>query len=180
MIRTQTYSITNSLTLTNDLLVSYINLFWHETFESIKDSKHLYLLCKVQFTKEELGYRTLGHLRKVNFEDKELFIDYLSQRLTILNDSYLTHSISTITFSYVIKEGHCLDKERALLSDLSNKSLCTHTFNNMVLPITMNPSEYGTILLDNYVQTGGENIHRFIVEGSASKGPKPAPIMGDL
>lgn len=30
-----------------------------------------------------------GHLVKVNYEDKELFIDYLGQRLSILRDSYV-------------------------------------------------------------------------------------------
>jgi hypothetical protein len=35
------------------------------------------LLVKVQYSEEELGYRTLGHLINVNFEDKEQFLDYI-------------------------------------------------------------------------------------------------------
>jgi len=120
-------------------------------------------MCKVQFTDETMGYRTLGHLRKVNFEDKELFIDYLSQRLSILIDSYITLPISNIIFSYIIKKGKTLDKGRAVLQDISDKPVSFHNFNNMNLPITMNPSEYGKIVLDNYVQEGGENFHRYIV-----------------
>jgi hypothetical protein len=50
------------------------------------------LLCKVQFNDENMGYRTLGDLVKVNFEDKELFIDYLSRRLSIFNESYMVHT----------------------------------------------------------------------------------------
>jgi len=121
------------------------------------------LMCKVQFTDETMGYRTLGHLRKVNFEDKELFIDYLSQRLSILIDSYITLPISNIIFSYIIKKGKTIDKDRAILQDISDKPISFHNFNNMILPITMNPSDYGKIVLDNYVQEGGENFHRYIV-----------------
>lgn len=33
-------------------------------------------MCKVNFIDSELGYRTLEHLRKVNFSDKELFLEY--------------------------------------------------------------------------------------------------------
>jgi hypothetical protein len=33
----------------------------------------------------------------------------------------------------------------------------------MNLPITMNPSEYGDVILDNHVQVNGESIHRFMV-----------------
>jgi hypothetical protein len=73
------------------------------------------IYSKVQFTKDELGYITLGHLRKVNYTDIDLSIDYLSQRLTILSDSYITHPISNIIFSYIIKEGLCNNSYRELL-----------------------------------------------------------------
>ena len=33
----------------------------------------------------------------------------------------------------------------------------------MNLPISMNPSDYGDIIVDNYIQINGENFHRFIV-----------------
>jgi len=163
MIRLKTYPINNSL-LTNETLGSFINNFWEEIFHSIKDTKHLLILCKVQFSENELGYRTLGHLRRVNFEDKELFLDYLIQRLGILSDAYITLPISNITFSYMIKEGLCSESYKSHLEDLDNKENTTHTFNNMKLPISMEPSEYGEIIVDNYVQTKGQNIHRFIVK----------------
>ena len=121
MIKLKTYSIKN-LTLSNELLVTYINNFWGDILNNIKDTSHLMLMCKVQFSDETTGYRTLGHLRKVNFEDKDLFIDYLTQRLSILSDSYMTLPISNIIFSYIIKEGKCTEINRALLQDLSDKN----------------------------------------------------------
>ena len=144
----------NNIPLTNELLSSYIDNFWSNVFENSKD-KHLYLLCKIKFTDIEPGYRTLGHLVKVNYEDKELFHDYLSQRLSILSDSYVTHPICQIIFSYIIKDGLCDDESRAiLLEDLSDKEITNHNFNNMELPITMDPLKYGTVELSSIIEDG--------------------------
>ena len=162
MIKLKTFSI-NNLPLTNEILVNFINNFWDETFNLIKDTNHLLILTKVQFTDEEMGYRTLGHLSKVNFNDKELFIDYLTQRLSILSDSYVTIPISKITFSYIIKEGQCNDKNRALFQNLDDKLATTHNFNNMKLPISMNIGDYGEIQASEYVELDGVNYHRFIL-----------------
>ena len=172
MIQIKSYSIINKLTLTNELLVTYINSFWMDIFKDIKDNSHLLLMCKVQFSDEIMSHRTLGHLVKVNFADKELFIDYLSKRLSILSDSYITVPISKISFSYVIKSGETTDLERSLLNDVSDRPVGNHSFNNMILPSTMNPSEYGEIILDNYVQLEGEYFHRFV----AVKGDKTYQI----
>jgi len=162
MIKLQSYSI-NNLPITNELLSVYINKFWQDIFESIKDTKHLYLMCKVQFESEEMGYRTLGHLLKTNYSDKELFIEYISERLTVLNESYITLPIINISFSYIIKDGVTTDSDRALSQETDNISY-SHRFNNMELPITMDPSEYGTILLTNNITLDGDNYQRYIVQ----------------
>src|SRR5258706_8371419 len=112
MIKIKTYPIASDISLTNEILNSYITNFWNDIYKNIKDTSHLMLMCKVQFTETELGYKTLGHLRIVNFNDRELFIEYLSQRLSILNDSYMVNPISNITFTYIIKEGLCTDSNR--------------------------------------------------------------------
>src|SRR5882762_168543 len=111
MIKTQTYTINNSL-ITNELLLTYISQFWSDIFESVKDSNHLYLMCKVHFNDSELGYRSLGHLLKVNYSDKDLFHEYLTERLGVLTDSYITQPISEITFSYLMREGICEESDR--------------------------------------------------------------------
>ena len=161
MIQLKSYSISQNVTLTSQVLENYINKFWVDTFESIKDNSHLMLMCKVQFTDESMGYRTLGHLVKTNYEDKDLFIEYLSLRLDTLNESYMVHPISNIIFSYVIKSGKNMESNRTLLHH-EDKGL-KHNFNNMNLPISMNPSDYGQIELDSYIQIDGESIHRYIV-----------------
>jgi len=125
---------------------------------------HLFLLCKVQFMDSDQRYRTLGHLVKVNYEDKELFLEYLSERFTVLNDSYVTLPISHITFSFIIKDGKCLDENRTLLlKDFSDKDLSVHSFNNMNLPITMDPHKYGEVRLFNIIEDNGSSFVRYIV-----------------
>jgi hypothetical protein len=168
VIKLKNYSI-NNLTLTNEQLESYINNFWVDIFNNIKDTSHLMLMCKVQFTDEATGYRTLGNLRKVNFEDKELFIEYLTQRLSILSDSYVTLPISNIIFSYIIKEGQTTEN-RALLQDLTDRPNTNHSFNNMVLPISMNVEDYGNLLASTqfetftrYIVTSGSRIYKIEV-----------------
>jgi hypothetical protein len=163
MIKTTTYSI-NNLPLTNQVLVTFISKFWDETFSLIKDTKHLLILCKVQFTNEEMGYKTIGHLRKVNFDDKDLYNEYLTQYLSILNESYLVHPILNITFSYIIKEGICKDNKKALLTDLDEKLPRLHNFNNLNLPISMEPGDYGDIISSSYLDVNGVSYHRFIVK----------------
>src|ERR1700743_3384406 len=166
MIKLHSYTVDRKL-LTNEVLKAYINNFWSDVFSPLNlpsvGPKHLMLMCKVEFNESELGYRTLGHLRRVNFDDRDLFIEYLYTRLGVLTESYVTQPISKITFSYIIKDGLALNN-RNLLQDSVENGMTTHRFNNMNLPISMKPSDYGNVILDNYIQSGGESIHRFIVE----------------
>jgi hypothetical protein len=182
MLKFQSYSI-KKLLLTNQVLEVYINKFWDDIFSSLiinNESKYLMVLCKVDFISnleedaEEVkskieegltGYRTLGNLRKVNFDDKELFIEYLTNRLGSLTESYVAHPISRITFTYVIKEG-LAPEDRALLNpSVIENNAFTHRFYNLNLPISMNPSEYGDIVVDNHpIKINGETINRFMVE----------------
>lgn len=171
MIKSQTYFI-NKLILTNEVLETYINNFWINIFNYMmlegKNTKHLMLMCKVEFSESELGYRTLGDLRRVNYLDKELFVEYLVNRLGLLNESYISHPISKITFTYIVKNGLATDNRR-LLQDLTTKASTTHRFYNLNLPISMNPSDYGTIKLDNYIQICGDSVHRLnVVSGKRS------------
>jgi hypothetical protein len=162
MINMKTYSV-NNVSLTPEILERYINDFWTEVFYEIKDNSYLMVLCKVQFINIDQGYKTLGHLVKANFEDKEIFTDYLTQRLSILSDSYVTVPICQITFSYVIKSGKCEDSDRTLLSDLTDKELGFHNFNNMNLPITMDPFKYGIVEVSKIIEENGNTFERFIV-----------------
>jgi hypothetical protein len=126
MIKYKTYNIQKELILTNEVLSNHVSLFWNEVFSSIKQNKvkHLMVLCKVKYSEDSVeNYKTLGPLRRVEFKDLELFINYLTSRLGILTDSYSSNSISEITFTYLIKDGEVLPQDRLLLNDLSDKEI---------------------------------------------------------
>jgi hypothetical protein len=108
-------------------------------------------------------------LRSVNFNDKALFINYISGRLGIFSDSYNVNPISKIIFTYITKDDLASEKDRILLQDLSNKSISQHKFNNMNLPITMNPSEYGLIESKSHIQIDGVTYQRYIVNNNNNK-----------
>jgi DNA polymerase type B, organellar and viral len=146
MIKTQTYNIKN-LYITNEVLSTYISLFWNDIYSKLDVSnKHLMLLLKIQYSEEDLGYKTLGHLRRVNFEDKSAFINYITERIGILHDSYTTLSVSELHFTYIIKEGLASSEDLRMLSDHNVKEVKWHRFNNMNLPSSMKPSDYGRIV----------------------------------
>jgi hypothetical protein len=107
MITNHTYKL-NNIAFTKEIASTHINIFWHDTYNNIiaqNPNRHLMLLVKVHFANKSTGYRTLGPLRSVSHLDKELFINYITQRLGVLNDSYNVSEVSKIIFSYIIKEG---------------------------------------------------------------------------
>jgi hypothetical protein len=173
MIKNQTYKIDSQL-LDYNLLSSYISRFWDDIFSPLVlkgADKHLMVMAKVSFNepKFDYAYRTLGYLRSVNHSEKELFTNYLSERLTYLNESYTSSPIDKINFSYVEKDGLAPEDDRKLLQDISDAKLTFHRFNNLVLPITMVPSEYGKVLHSSTVLVYGVSVQRFtIVNGPKS------------
>ena len=79
-----------------------------------------------------------------------------------LNESYTSNPINQINFSYIEKEGLAPEDSRKLLETISDNKVTFHRFNNYNLPISMNPADYGTIILEGLIQA--ENIHRYVVK----------------
>jgi hypothetical protein len=143
MIKYQKYDIPNNLIFTSDILNSYITQFWKDVFESIIKNtdanikiKHLMIIVKIKYNENGVeNYKTLAPLRRVEFNDLDLFSDYLSERLGLIIDSYNPVNINEIIFSYIIKTGPISSKDRLLLKDLSETDKLTfHEFNKIKLP----------------------------------------------
>ena len=106
MIKSKFYNLSGA-TLSSSTLTTYINSFWNDTSQEFID-KHLLLLVKVQFI--DGGYKTLADMRKVNVNDKDLLIHYLSNRLGLFVDSYKVTPISQIIFTYIVRDGLANDE----------------------------------------------------------------------
>lgn len=160
-ILTRSYKLSQSTIITKDIMSGYVNLFWDDVYIPLNISNmnsHLLLMCKVEFSDPALGYRTLGDMRKVNFSDKNLYIEFLLGRLGLLSDSYSVNLIDTIVFTYIIRDG-IADDTRKLL-ELPKYEVKAHAYNNYVLPLTMNPSKYGSVIAKDI---SIENITKYVV-----------------
>ena len=142
MVKYTNYSLQET-TLTPELIRVYTKTFWTEIFVPINNIKpsHLLLMCKVKYDGE---YKTIADLRKVNLNDRDLFTQYLVYRMGVLSDSYTVRSITEITFSYLQKDG-LADDDRLLLHP-EIYTVSSHKYNNLKLPLSMDPAEYGIII----------------------------------
>jgi hypothetical protein len=84
MIKIKSYQLSSNNIITNEILSAYVTRFWNEVFAPLvsnNELKHLMILCKVQYSDNDLNnsslYKTLGPLRRAEYEDKDLFNDFL-------------------------------------------------------------------------------------------------------
>ena len=160
-INTKIYPLSENSTITTQLLKNLIQQFWTEVFLPINQNKsdqHLILMCKVEFVGTSNGYKTLGNARRVNITDQDLFFEYISNRLNLLNDTYTVSPCSNVIFTYVISNG--LADENRLLKQNFDYKVAMYSFNNYQLPLTMNPLEYGVLIAE---QNKGETT-RYVVK----------------
>lgn len=135
MIRNKEYLLKANTTINPEFLKQYISLFWKDIFSGVKSTNHLSLIVRVKYV-DQL-YKTIAPMRKVNLEDKELFTNFLLNRLGKLVDTYQTEEAILIVFSYIVLPGkasnHLVDLEEPIYKCES------YSYNNYVLPITMKP-----------------------------------------
>ena len=171
-IQTQVYNLPENSTINTPLLSTFVGQFWSDIFKplTLKHKEvHLVLMCKVLYAGSTNGYKTLGDARRVNFEDQKLFVEFLSNRLNFLTDSYTVSPCSKIEFSYFINKTKA-DENRLLKQNMDYK-VASHGFNNLNLPLSMNPEDYGVILAvqefdDKVTYIVKNDIHIFTLDMS--------------
>lgn len=105
MIKTISYPVNNN-TLSAELLSSLINTFWNNVFSKLDHkNNYLMLLIKANYDNKDMDFRVLANLRRVAYEDKELFANYICDNLALLTDSYTSTEAKNIIFSYIVKKG---------------------------------------------------------------------------
>jgi DNA polymerase type B, organellar and viral len=154
MILLKTYTLPQGTTLNNQIVSAYISNFWNTIFKNLAKNKkmHLMIMCKVHFTNPELGYRTLADLRRVNYSDKNLFIEYLTARVGMLNESYRVNAIDRLTFTYIIKDGVASHEIMILQNPVYKVNI--HRYNEVKLPLSMNPQDFGEIMGQSPIEGG--------------------------
>ena len=165
MINKKVYNMNNN-NLSPIALRSFISLFWDNVYAKL-DHKNCYLtiMVKVQFDSNVMQHRSLANLRKVSYEDKFLFSDYICDNLAILSESYTSTVVEKLIFTYMIHKGEVPSMERSFLALKKAAPLATaptHKVKENWLPISMNPKDFGSIIKETVTLDGNAS---FLIKG---------------
>jgi len=136
------YKLDSSNLIANLFIDSYINTFWNDIINKLEEKQHILLLIRVKYT--DGNYSTIGDLQKINKNSKNDLVKYLKNIINISFDSYKDIPISSIIFSYGIREG--LIKQDSNIDPIGKTTSKYHTYYNNKLPIASSPEGYGKIL----------------------------------
>lgn len=133
------YPIYNLSILTEEVLEKYINLFWKDVISKISTDQHILLLLKVKFTDNQ--YKSLNDLQKINIKSKEGLLVYFKDKLQLFNETYKVIPISSLIFSYGIREGLITPT----INITQKPNIKYQTYYRNELPIAVIPEDYGTV-----------------------------------
>jgi hypothetical protein len=135
-------NISNEFILSNDLIEKIINDFWINKVEKININQHIIVLFRI-VTSDNLYY-TIGQLQSLNKTDKEYYIQYIQNVLSIKNDYYKEAILNSIIFSYGIREG--LDMtNKSTLKEITRETKY-HFYKHYKLPVAFDPLKYGKVI----------------------------------
>jgi len=138
---TSYYFKVNNNVINKELIRYAVNSFWKEISKIIEPNQHIIALFRIK-TNENIVL-TLGQLQKLSIEDKEYFINYISDILIFKSDEYKEKILIEIIFSYGVRPGS-IDKN-VLLKDVI-KGTNYLNYKHYKLPVTLDPLNYGKIL----------------------------------
>jgi len=127
--------------LTDQIIDKYINLFWKDVMSSIEKNQHVLLLIRVKF--EDNQIITLSNLQNINNSSSDNLSLFIKDRLQILSEAYKVNPISSIIFSYGIRDG---EHTTTLNRTPQGKNINYQVYYRNEIPIAMVPEDYGMIL----------------------------------
>jgi DNA polymerase type B, organellar and viral len=130
---------------TRSLFESKFNQFWINIQSNFDKNNHLFVLFKIKYVNNE--YVTIGKLQKLNLEDKNWYIDFIIENMDFKSEYYNETQIDSIIFSYGFKKGIIISKDKI---NLNMKFLL---INNMKLPISLNPLDFGRLIDQNKIDS---------------------------
>jgi DNA polymerase type B, organellar and viral len=134
------YNVNNSM-IDKNLITKSVNSFWKEISKTVESDQHVISLFRIQT--EDNIVLTLGQLQKLSLDDKDYYINYINDILSLKTDEYSNKIITQIVFSYGVRTGS-IDKN-VLLKDVI-KDTEYLKYKNYKLPVTLDPLKYGKLL----------------------------------
>jgi hypothetical protein len=131
----------------------------------ISDNKHVLLLIKIKF--EENQIRTLNDLQTINTNSKGELLQFFKDKLQILNEAYKVIPISSLIFSYGIRDGEISPKiNNPALTQKTPSNIKYQIYYKNELPLAKIPEDYGTILSkidNNYTILVNRGVHNALI-----------------
>jgi hypothetical protein len=133
------YKLKTSVVITEQILDKYINLFWKEVINEIKDDQYILIIPRLILIDNQ--YITISKSIKINKDNKEDLLIYLMDRIGLSNEAYKSIPISNIIFSYGIRNGQITPT----IGPAQNKdgAIKYQIYYKNKLPIVTNPEKYG-------------------------------------
>jgi hypothetical protein len=151
------YKLKTSVVITEQILEKYINLFWKEVINEIKDDQYILIIPRLILIDNQ--YITISKSIKINKDNKEDLLIYLMDRIGLSNEVYKSIPISNIIFSYGIRNGLITPT----IGPAQNKdgAIKYQIYYKNKLPIVTNPEKYGKIIMkynNLFIISLGKNI----------------------
>jgi hypothetical protein len=130
---------------TGSLFKNKFNQFWKSIQSEFNENNHLFILLKIKYVNND--FITIGKLQRLNLADKDWYINWIIDNMEFKSEYYNETQIEEIIFSYGFKKGKIPDK------DSLNLNVNSVIINDIKLPISLNPKDFGklsrTIEIDN-------------------------------
>ena len=127
--------------LSKDLLNKYLDKFWNDIVENIKDEEYILFIPRLILIDNQ--YVSLSKMLKINKDNKNEILTFLSDLIDLSNEAYKNIPIKSLIFSYGIRKGKIISE---FTSNTLDKVIKYHTFYKNKLPIGITPQDYGKIL----------------------------------
>lgn len=135
------FKINKSSFIFKEIVNDSINSFWKEISKIIKQDEHLITLFRIK-TDDNIVL-TLGQLQKLHFADKEYYINYVLDILSLKAEDYSNKNIVEIIISYGIRSGEI--EKHVTLKEVVKNTLYQN-YKHYKLPVSLDPFKYGKIL----------------------------------
>jgi DNA polymerase type B, organellar and viral len=122
---------------TTSLFKNKFNKFWKDILSEFNENNHLFIILKIKYVNND--FVTIGKLQRLNFSDKDWYIDFIIENIKFKSEYYNETQIEEIIFSYGFKKGTIPNKNNL------NQDVKSVIINNINLPISLNPIDFGIL-----------------------------------
>ena len=135
----------NNKVFTKALFESIFNKFWNSIENKLNNNNHMFILFKIKYVNKT--FSTIGKVQRINKSDKKWYINWIINNMEFKSEYYNETQIESFIFSYGFKQGPIKNKENII------ENINFQNYKNYNLPISMNPLDYGRLIIQNKTES---------------------------